>query len=265
MIRKEKSENRKPKSGKQEERRDAVIAAAVTFAAAIAILLILFLTSLNYDRRALAETSMPELQDDEEIYLEPELLAVGHDGETELNSPEEAAPQPPGVPDQAEKEQPERVVPNAIPPKEQPVSNKPKLTSTTEESDLKTSTPKLSKEEEKRMAALQGMKTDNNGSHTGKESETSSTGGNGVSAAGTLKGRSMLSCPTWKVKANKTTVKVKVTVDADGNVTAASFESGTATPNLRTQCEKMARGSKWTPKKGAAPATGTITFTIIPK
>lgn len=248
------------------EKRDSIIAAAVTFVVALVVILLLFFLSLDYDRRALAESSMPELQDDEEVYLEPDFLVVGDDGESDMETVEDAAPQTPGIPDPAEEEQPQRVVKNEEPPKEEPVSNKPKQVSTKTESDVKTSTPKLSKEEEKRIGSLQGkFKSDNNGSNTGKEAGVSGTGGTGFSTTGSLKGRKMLSCNTWKVILNqKTVVTVSVTVDADGNVTAASALSG-GSPNLRAQCEKMAKTSKWTKKEGAAPAKGTITFTITPK
>lgn len=248
------------------QRKDSIIAAAVTFVVTLLLLLFLFFKSLDYDRQALAETSVPELQDDEEIYLEPELLQLGNDGETEVDVPEEAAPQPPGQPDPAEEEQPVQVVKNPEPPAEEPVTSKPRLVASKEPSDVKTSTPRLSDEEQKRIASVSGkFKTDNNGAVNGKDAPASSSGGNGVSTSGALKGRSMLSCPSWKLILNqKTTIRVNVTVDADGNVTKATAQSGGGTPNLRSQCEKMALRSKWTPKPGAAPATGTITFTITP-
>ena len=249
----------------KEERRASIIAAAVTFGAALIILVLLFVLGIGDTRRVLAETSMPEIQDDEEIYLEPELLVVDSPGDETEQLTDEAAPQTPGEPDPAEEEQPVRVVKNTEPPKETPVSNKPKLVSDTKESDLKTSTPKLTEEEEKRIASMSGkLKTDNNGSRTGKENANSGSGGDGVAASGSVNGRKMISCPTWKVRlTQKTTVKVNITVDAAGNVTSASAVSG-GTPNLRKECEKMAKGSKWTKKDGAAPASGTISFTITP-
>lgn len=250
----------------RKERKASTIAAAVTFGAALVILLLLFILTVGDSRRALADASMPEIQDDEEIYLEPELLVVDNPGDEAEQTVDEAAPQPPGEPEPAEAEQPVRVVKNTEPPKETPVSNKPKLTADRKESDVKTSTPKLSEEEEKRIASISGkLKSDNNGSRSGKESANSGSGGDGVAASGNVNGRKMISCPTWKVRlTQKTTVKVSITVDADGNVTAASAVSG-GTPNLRKECEKMAKGSKWTKKAGAKPASGTISFTITPQ
>ena len=248
------------------ERKDAIIAAAVTFGVALLIIIFLFVKSLNYDREAFAEASIPEYQDEEEYFLEPDLLIMGQTGETDLEQTEEAAPQPPGEPDPAETEQLVKTTPNNEEPKEEPVSTKPKLVSSTEQSDVKTSTPKLSDEQQKSIASMQGkFKSDNNGSRTGSDTSVTSSGGTGFSTKGDLKGRKMLSCPTWKVILNqKTTVSVRVTVDASGNVTSATALSG-GSPNLRAECEKMAKRSKWSSKEGAAPAQGTITFTITPK
>lgn len=247
------------------ERKASIIAAAVTFGVALVLLVLLFVLSVGNDRRMLAETSVPEVQDDEEVFLEPDLLVVDDPGD-EAETIDEAAPQPPGEPDPAPEEHPVKVVKNPVPPKEQPKSNKAPLVATPQESDVKTSTPKLTKEEEKRIASMQGkLKSDNNGSRTGKESAESGSGGNGISTSGSVNGRKMLSCPTWKVRlSQKTTVKVNITVDADGNVTKATAASG-GTPNLRKECEKMAKGSKWTAKAGAAPASGSISFTITPR
>lgn len=248
------------------ERKAAAIAAAVTFLAALVILVLLFVLSVGGSRREMAEASIPEIQDEEEIFLDPDLLVVDNPGDQTEETIDEAAPQPPGEPEPAPEEQPVRVVKNPEIPKEPPVSNKPKLVSTPKEADVTTSTPKLSEEEEKRIASMSGkLKTDNNGSRTGKETAEAGSGGDGVSASGSVNGRKMLSCPTWKVRlTQKTTVKVSITVDADGNVTKASAISG-GTANLRKECEKMALKSRWTAKKGASPASGTISFTITPQ
>ncbi|MCH5213673.1 MAG: hypothetical protein J1E97_00665 [Muribaculaceae bacterium] len=248
------------------QRKANIIAASVTFGVALVVLLLLFFMTIGDDRRALAESSIPEIQDDEEIYLDPELLVLDTPGSEDAEIIDEAAPQPDGEPDPAEEEQPERVVNNPEPPQKEPTTSKPKLVSTPKPSDVTTSTPKVMTEEEKRVASMEGkFKTDNNGSRTGTDSANSGPGGNGISMKGSINGRTLLSCPTWKLNlSQKTTVQVSVTVDADGNVTSAKATSG-GTPNLRAQCEKMALRSKWTPKAGAAPVSGTLTFTISPK
>lgn len=248
------------------ERKASIVAAAVTFGAALIILVFLFVISIGSSREMMASVSTPEIQDNEEIFLEPELLVVDNPGDEDVETVDEPAPQTPGLPDPAEEEQKVRVVKNNEKPKEQPVSSKPKEVSTPKESDAKTSTPKLSAEDEKRIASAQGkFKTDNNGSTTGKNSANSGSGGNGVSAEGNVNGRTMEYCPTWKVRlTQKTTVKVSITVNAEGKVTAASAISG-GTPNLRKECEKMALKSRWTKKEGAKPASGTISFEITPQ
>lgn len=248
------------------ERKASIIAAAVTFGVALLILVLLFILTVGNDRRALADASSPELPAEEEIFLDPDFLVIDNPGVEDTQSIDDAAPQSPGEPDPAPEEQPVRVVKNPEPPKEPPVSQKPKQVSTPQESDVKTSTPKLTEEEEKRIASMQGkLKSENNGSRSGKETAASGPGGDGISMQGNINGRKMLSCPTWKLKlTQKTTIRVNITVDADGNVTSATAVSG-GTPNLRAQCEKMARGSKWTKKAGAAPTSGYISFTIVPQ
>ena len=256
----------------QRDRKAAIIAAAITFVAALVILVLLFVLSVGSDdRRMMSEVSVPEMQDDEEIFLEPELLDMSEPGDelTEEDiQEEEAAPQPPGEPDPAEVEQPQRVVKNEVPPEEPPVSNKPKLVSTKEPSDVKTSTPKLSAEEEKRIAAIGGkLKTDNNGSRTGNESAETGNGQAGMSSQGNLngdKGRKMLSCPTSRPTLNRDyTIRVSVQVTADGNVKSASLaNSGGAPANLTSLCVDLAKKSKWTPKADAPIATGTIVFSL---
>lgn len=249
------------------ERRAAVIAACVTFGLALIILVVLFKVTLGYDRQALTEASIPEIQDLEEVYLEPELLPIvedaGSETEEDLGEP---SPQPVGEPDPGETEQPERIVKNPEPPREQPVDNRPRQVATEKPAEVKAPNPKVSEEDEKRIASVAGkFKTDNNGSPSGRDSDNAGVGGAGVGAQGSLNGRKMLSCSTWKlILSQKVVIKVNVTVDADGNVTKATAVSGAGTPNLRAQCEKMAKTSKWTPKPGAEPTTGTITFTIIP-
>ena len=250
---------------KRRDKKASRIAAAVTFVIALIILLLLFSLSLNYDREALATSSMPEIQD-EEVYLEPEIMQIDEPGDLHAEEVEESAPQTPGEPDPGETEQPERVVKNTEKNPEPPVSNKPKLVSSNQPSEVKTSTPKVNTQDEKRIASLSGkFKSDNNGSQTGKESGASGTGGVGVSKLGNVNGRRMLSCPTSIVTLNQTTtIRVEITVNAAGNVTRAKAVSG-GTPSLRSACEGWARGSKWSAAPGAPDATGSITFTITPK
>lgn len=251
---------------KENEKKAAVWAAAATFVSALIILVLLFVLTVGSDRSLLASASIPEIQDDEEYFLEPELLVLDNPGNEDAENIDEAAPQPEGQPDPAPAEQPVRAVKVKEEVKEKPETNKAPLVATAKESDVKTSKKVLTAEEEKRIAEMQGkLKTENNGSSTGKTAAASGAGGDGISAVGNVNGRKWLGCTTWKVRLNqKTTVVVNVEVDADGKVTKAQAVSGGGSDNLRKECEKMAKTAKWTAKKGAATAKGTITFTIIP-
>ena len=249
---------------KGRDKKASAIAAAVTFAIALIVLLLLFTLSLKFDREALATESIPEIQD-EEIYLEPEILQLGEPGDLNAEENDASAPQTPGEPDPGEIEQPERVVKNAE-PNPDPVSNKPKLVASSEPSEVKTSAPKVKSEDEKRIESISGkLKTDNNGSRTGSESAVSGSGGVGVSKSGNVHGRRMLSCPTTIVTLNQTTtITVAIVVNAEGRVVSARATSG-GTEKLRSACVSWAKGSKWTAAPGAPDASGTITFTITPK
>ena len=248
------------------DKKASIIAAAITFFLALLILLLLFTLSLKYDREALADASTPEIQEEEEVYLEPEILQIEEPGDVLNQEEQESAPQPPGEPDPGEEEQPERIVHNTVKNPEPPVSNKPQLVSSKEQSDVKTSPPKIDTRDEKRITSMSGrFSSDNNGSNSGKESGMSGTGGAGVSQSGSVNGRRMLSCPTSVVTLNQTTtIRVNITVNAAGRVISAKAASG-GTPELRAKCEAWARGSRWTEAPGAPDATGSITFTITPK
>lgn len=248
------------------DKKASAIAAIVTFLTALVVLLLLFTLSLKYDREALAASSVPEIQDDEEIYLEPDLLEIDEFGDIKTEETDESAPQPPGEPDPGVEEQPEMVVRNPVKNPEPPVTNKPQLVADTKPSDVKSTPPKTDTRNDKRIESISGkFKSDNNGSRTGSESGASGTGGVGVSKSGSVNGRSMLSCPTSTVYLNKkTTIKVEIVVNAAGNVVSARAVSG-GTDTLRAACVAWAKGSKWSAAPGAPDATGSITFTITPK
>lgn len=246
------------------ERRASIIAACVTFGAALVILVLLFILSVGDNRAALAQESIPELHDDEEIFLEPELLQMGNDGEEELDLQEEAAPQPPGIPDQGETEQKVSVVQNTTPDNNN-TSNQREVISTPKPSDVPAPKPKPSDEDNQRITNMGGnFNSPNNGAVNGQSSPNSGSGGNGVTASGVLKGRQMLSCNrnpiALKPGVTKGVVKVEVVVNAKGDVTSAKAISGPS--ELFAECERRAKNSKWSASKGAPDAKGTITFTI---
>ena len=111
----------------------------------------------------------------------------------------------------------------------------------------------------------------NNGTHDGIQTGTagsSTADGKGVSAAGTMGGgRSLKSInKSLQVKLSKpVVVKVEVTVDADGRSSHARCITPGVDASLRRKVEQQSNTARWTPKKGAPNATGTITWTIAPR
>lgn len=245
------------------EKRDSIIAAAVTFGVALIILLLLFILSLDFDREALATSSIPEIQDEEEIFLEPELLRLGDPDATRDEPGQDAAPQPPGEPDPADENQPEAAVHDTKPQVETPVTNKAPLVASNNNTELTSPAPKISEEQQKRVKDVGGkFSSDNNGSPSGKESAYSGSGGSGVSATGNIKGWKMISCPTSKISTSVkvTKVTVSITVSAEGKVTVHGATGGTKEQN--NICKKWAAASKWQTNASAKSASGSITFTI---
>ena len=253
------------RNGNYRDRKAAIIAASITFGVALIILVLLFVLTVGDDRRMLAESSTPELQDDEEIFYEPEMLIVEHKGDEKSDLDiEEAALQPSGIPEPAEAEQPERVVRNEVAPKEETPAAKPKLVATEKPAEVKTATPQLSREEEKQIASMSSkFKSENNGGFTSGETNGSVSTSGQLNGSGN-RGRRMESCPSSSVKASqKVVVTVKVVVTEKGTVKSATATGGNQAQ--RNACQQMAMKSRWTPREGAGDVAGTITFTIIPK
>lgn len=246
------------------DRKAAVIAACITFGAACVVLVLLFVLYVGSDRSALAEASMPELQDDEEIFLDPDYMVIDDRGDEDMPDIDEAAPQPEGVPDPAEAEQPVSVV-QPQKPVEKPTGNKAETVSTTKQSDVKSTTPQPTDQDKKRIESMKNGKfTDNNGSATGKNSSNSGSGGDGVSAQGNVNGRTMEGFDPKKVKLQGTVkVTVNIKVDEEGKVKSATIRSG-GNSEQQKACIEMAYSSRWTAVSGAPLASGTITFTLIP-
>lgn len=243
--------------------RDRLIALAVTALAVILTVLILLLTGLHYDER-LSKNQNPALIDDEEVFLDPELLLEQHKdiGEEHSEVEDEAAQVMKGEPEPAETEQPQTVNTgdNTKPAPEQ------KLIVRQEESAVTNASSDRKKEEEKVATSMKGKFSGKSGSVAGKfDSAGSSESAGGSGVTGRMSGRKFLGCPLPNVTlSHKTTVTVSITVDADGNVTSATA-SGATTGEIRRKCEEAARQARWSAKKGAASTRGTITFTIIPK
>lgn len=266
------------------ERKAAIIAACLTFIFALVVTVLLFVLSIGGDRREMAEASMPEVQDNEEIFIEPEfldpeLLDVDHldsdmggdDGEA---ADEEPAPQPEGEPEPADVKQDIRSEANKEKPKEKPRDEakpaKPAVQAqpTPTQSDAKVSEPAYSGQEAKK---IQDKAKDSfnkpNGTSTGKDSNVSGAGGEGlaVSYSG-VGGRKMESYDKATFSTSSTvTVKVKIKVNAEGKVVGTPTIQSGGNKDQRAACIKMAKSSRWTPQPGADDVEGIITFTLTSK
>lgn len=242
--------------------RDSVIAALVTLLVAGLMLVWLLVATLRYDERIAATTQNPELEE-EEIFLDPELLLETHQsvGEPDVVAHDAPAPEVKGSPAPAPVEQTHTVVSgeNAVPSPEQP------LIASNEESPVQTVALDRKKEEEKVATSMAGKFNSKPGSLTGKFDSPGGSDGVASGVTGKMSGRQFLGCPLPDVTlAHKTTVTVSITVDAEGKVLTAAA-SGAATRDIRKKCEQAAMQARWSAKKGAPSTRGSITFTIIPK
>lgn len=244
------------------EDKDRAIAALLTFAVTLLILLFLFFGGISWDREALAEASTPEIMD-EEVFIEPELVDLG---EEVSQTHDEPAPSLKGEPEPDKVDQVEIVEPA---PKAKPKPDpkpKPKLNTSKKESKMKVEEPsKEEKEKKKATSSVANKFSSKNGQSEGSDKGTSGAGGTGVGVSGNAHGRSFISCPKPDVALrHKTIVKVNVVIDAEGRVTEASA-TGSADASIRRKCEAAARQARWSAKKGATSTRGSITFTITPR
>lgn len=244
------------------ERRDSLIAAFVTFVAVGLILVWLLVATLHYDERIAATTENPQLEEDE-IFLDPELLLETHNiiGEPDITNQDAPAPEIKREPVPAPVEQPHTVVTgeNTEPSPEQT------LISSEKESAVETAASNKKKDDEKVASSMAGKFSSKPGSVQGKFDSPGGSDGVASGVTGKMSGRRFLGCPLPDVVlSHKTTVTVSITVDADGKVTSATA-SGAASRDIRKKCEQAAMQAKWSEKKGATSTRGSITFTIIPK
>lgn len=236
--------------------KDSLIAGGITAAAVLAILLVLYFGHVGWDREALAAVSEPETGQ-EELFLEPDLL-------TDPGTTEEIEPAPAplrGEPEPAPVEQPVARQPVSEP---DPVPSPPARIAQSAPAPVKESKPKGDEEKQRATSAMAGKFSPSNGSVQGKF-DTAGTSASAVGVSGNIHGRQFLGCPKPDVTlSHKTVVKVEISVDASGRVSAVRASSG-GTASIRKACEAAARQARWSEKKGAAPTPGSITFTITPR
>ncbi len=244
------------------ERRDSFIAAFVTLVAVGLLLVWLLIATLHYDERMAATTENPQLEEDE-IFLDPELLLENHQsiGEPDIANQDAPAPEIKGEPVPSPIEQPHTVVAGENP---EPSPEQTLISSDTE-SAVETAASNKKKDDEKVASSMAGKFSSKPGSVQGKFDSPGGSDGVATGVTGKMSGRQFLGCPLPDVAlSHKTTVTVSITVDADGKVTSATA-SGAATREIRKKCEQAAMQAKWSAKKGATSTRGSITFTIIPK
>ncbi len=243
-------------------KKDSVIAGIVTFVCVLLILLCLLFTGLSYDAKLAASSTNPELEE-EELFLDPELLLDQKQsiGETDATAHDTPAPEVKGEPIPAPVEENHTVHSGN---NEQP-SPEPQLVASKVESSVTNAESNKKKEEEQVAKSMAGKFRSKPGSIKGKFDSASGSDGVGSGVSGNLSGRQFLGCPLPDVElSHKTTVTVSITVNAEGKVISATA-SGPTTPAIRKKCEQAAKKAKWSAKKGAADTRGTISFTIIPK
>lgn len=253
-------------NSQQQKNKDSIIAASVTFAVALLLLLVLFFCGLKFDPSLLAAASTPEISvetlEEEEEFLEPEI--VEDLGERNATAHDEPAPVAKGDPEPAPVENNRQLIkdnnPKPAPPVEKPVTQ-------TKESPVKNTTPSKSDEEKQKVTSKMADKfPGNNGSKTGKEG-SSGAGGSGVGAVGSVTGRTYMGCQKPVVELqNKVVVVVHVTINSSGKVTKATArtKSGKASGAILSACERAAMTARWNEDKDTPSATGTLTFTITP-
>ncbi len=244
------------------ERTDSLIAAFVTLLAVALMLVWLLVATLRYDEKMAAHSENPQLEEDE-IFLDPELLLENHKsvGEPDAIANDAPAAEVKGEPAPAPVEQPHTVLSgeNTLPSPEET------LITSNADSPVQTAPPDKKKEEQKVATSMAGKFGAKPGSVAGKFDSPGGSDGAASGVTGKMSGRQFLGCPLPDVSlAHKTTVTVSITVDADGKVMTATA-SGAATREIRKKCEQAAMQARWSAKKGATSTRGSITFTIIPK
>jgi outer membrane biosynthesis protein TonB len=237
-----------------------IIAAVATFVIALLLLLLLFVCNVGYDREALAASSIPQPEEDEEVFLEPELMNLGEETSVENT---EAAPLPQGEPEEAQEENKIRIENGN---NEKP-ANTEKLVTSKKESTLTVKEPAKTDKQDSKITSEMANKFSKNGSSTGKDSEKSGAGGEGSGVKGSVKGRNFLGCnlPSVQLK-TKYVVVVSIEVDENGKVVSASVsKTGGAPQDICNKCVSAARTARWSEKAGAATVRGSLTFTLVPK
>lgn len=235
-------------------RRDEWLAAAITFVVVFCLFIVLFYGGVTFDKALLAAASQPETGQEDELFLDPELITDA--GEDLSRFEDEPAPVRQGVEEAGDAPEPPAEAQTGI-ATTKPSDTRMKRSDNPAPNPVKTDNTR-EKAEKDALAANMRKGFSKGGAAAG-------AGGEGAGVSGNAPGRRFISCPQPDVALkNRTVVKVDVTVDASGKVLTAKARSG-GDAYIRRACETAARGARWSEKKGAADTPGTITFTITPR
>lgn len=245
------------------------IALGVTVLVMLLLLLLLCGVRIHLNGPAVKESSkelaMADIESEDEMedmFIEPILQNAGEENVVEKSA--EDAPMPQGEPE------------NAVTPNDKLVVNGPNpnkndesepLVSSPKPSPVKTTTPSPKDEPDQKIASnMKGQFSPHNGKREGKGTTANSgKGGTGTGVSGSMgNGRKLehYELPSNFQINQKTVIRVSVEVRADGTVQSAHCSR---TDNLGKLCETYSLRTRWTPKKGAPLAKGTITWTLMPK
>lgn len=257
------------------ERKAHAIATTVTVVAVVLFALACAFVRFSPQAPAAPERANPQLlavddapDDWQEEFVEPPVV-VDDAGEPQPREVRDdtPAPAPLGEPDKSDVKS-DRVSTNG--PETKPDNSASKLATQKKDSPVKHTNPSKKEQPDSRIASEVGQKFNpHNGRPNGRktDSDGSSAVGSGTgSAVGKLDGkRRMLSCnDKFPVRLTKQiTVIVEVTVNDKGRVIKAKCKTPVV-KSIRDRVERESLGSTWTPKAGAVPAIGTITWTLRP-
>lgn len=241
-----------------------LVAGLLTLLLAALIVAILFVGGISWEETQEGKQPKPEiamLETDDETFIEPEL--VTDPGVQDATEPGEPAPQVNGEPEPADKPN-DRVVVSGKNEQKTPAVEKP--ITQKQPSTVKATEPTKNDKPDQKIQGKTKFNTGKNGDPNGKPGATGSGGQGSANAHGSMKGRSLISCPKFTPNLSKTEkVVLRVTVTEEGSVRKASFKQRCSITAVNEQCLQAALKSRWTPKKGAGDKEGTLTFTLTPK
>lgn len=245
------------------------IAAAATLLIALALSVFLWYAGMGPDAEELAAASIPEAPDEEEVYIQPEMLVPrpADEAEQESDKAVETEAEALGLPEKVESE-PVRTRQSVHSEQTRSTRSNENLTTQSRPSPVKTEPAKPNlRPDETRLSDRMGAQFNAQNGIQGGQHGAAGRGGNGTSVSSQgLKGRTFHGY-AGKVRSDKpfkANIKVRVTVSADGKVKNAWLLSGGGAPvGIAQQCVEWAKKCSWSAKPGAADAQGVITYNVV--